>query len=162
MKVEHNNNQFVKWSNKNVNFTFTLELRQDEIKVQGCQVKENITGMQYLAIRGSKKCSCSQFFKSPNKERIFEKITEFCLDVFKNSSSHLQIQCPPLNRITLGRHRSNNNNRMIQCTDVCYTLFYITGPAIFYYNERLILLSVIPLSGGHCKKMVYIKTFLFS
>ncbi len=27
---------------------------------------------------------------------------------------------------------------------------YIIGPAIFDYNMRLILLSVIPLSGGHC------------
>jgi hypothetical protein len=28
------------------------------------------------------------------------------------------IQCPPLNRITSGRHKSDNNNRMIQLTDV--------------------------------------------
>ncbi len=28
------------------------------------------------------------------------------------------LQCPPLNRITLGQHESDNNNRMIQITDV--------------------------------------------
>jgi len=27
-------------------------------------------------------------------------------------------RCPPLNRITLGRHKSDNNNRMIQLTNV--------------------------------------------
>jgi hypothetical protein len=27
---------------------------------------------------------------------------------------------------------------------------YITGPAISDYNKRLIQLTVIPLSGGHC------------
>jgi hypothetical protein len=31
---------------------------------------------------------------------------------------------------------------------------YIIGPAIFDYNKRLILLSVIPLSGGHCISIV--------
>jgi len=35
------------------------------------------------------------------------------------------IQCPPLNRITLGLHKSDNNNRMIQLTDVfCVLLMY--------------------------------------
>ncbi len=35
------------------------------------------------------------------------------------------IQCPPLNRITLGQHKSDNNNRMIQLTDViCVLLGY--------------------------------------
>jgi hypothetical protein len=29
----------------------------------------------------------------------------------------LVIQCPPLNRITLGQHKSDNNNQMIQLTD---------------------------------------------
>jgi hypothetical protein len=33
------------------------------------------------------------------------------------------IQCPPLNRITLGQHKSDNNNRMIQLTDVFCVLF---------------------------------------
>ncbi len=27
-------------------------------------------------------------------------------------------QCPPLNRITLGQHKNDNNNRMIQLTDL--------------------------------------------
>jgi len=29
-----------------------------------------------------------------------------------------QVQCPPLNRITLEQHKSDNNNRMIQLTEV--------------------------------------------
>ncbi len=37
----------------------------------------------------------------------------------------IEIQCPPLNRITLGQHESDNNNRMIQLTDViCVLLSY--------------------------------------
>jgi len=38
-------------------------------------------------------------------------------------SSIRQIQCPPLNRITLGQHKSDNNNRIIQLTDGFYALF---------------------------------------
>ena len=35
------------------------------------------------------------------------------------------IQCPQLNRITLGRHKTDNNNRLIQLTDVfCALLIY--------------------------------------
>jgi hypothetical protein len=35
------------------------------------------------------------------------------------------IQCPPLTRITLGEHKSDNKNRMIQSTDVfCVLLKY--------------------------------------
>ncbi len=33
---------------------------------------------------------------------------------------YFHVQCPPLNRITLGQHKSDNNNRMIQLTDVFY------------------------------------------
>ena len=43
---------------------------------------------------------------------------------------------------------SDNNNRMIQCTDVyCWST---VGPAIYDSNKRLILLFGIQLSGGHC------------
>jgi hypothetical protein len=36
-----------------------------------------------------------------------------------------KIQSPPLNRITLGQHTNDNNNRMIQLTDVfCVMLRY--------------------------------------
>ncbi len=35
------------------------------------------------------------------------------------------VQCSPLNRLTLGHHKSDNNNRMIQLTDVyCVLLRY--------------------------------------
>jgi len=71
----------------------------------------------------------------------------------RNKIKFIQIQCPPLNRITLGQHKSDNNNRMIQLTDlVCVHLRY-NGPAIYDYNTRLILLTVIQLSGGHCIKL---------
>ncbi len=32
--------------------------------------------------------------------------------------SDFKVQCPPLNRIALGQHESDNNNQMIQLTDV--------------------------------------------
>ncbi len=35
----------------------------------------------------------------------------------------LPVQCSPLNGITLGRRKSDNNNRMIQLTDVFCALF---------------------------------------
>ncbi len=39
---------------------------------------------------------------------------------------------------------------------------YITGPAIFDYNKRLIQLIVIPLSGGHCiKRLQFIQVNIF-
>ena len=37
------------------------------------------------------------------------------------------MQCPPLNRITLGQHKSDYNNRMIQLTDVFCVLFMYNG-----------------------------------
>jgi hypothetical protein len=60
---------------------------------------------------------------------------------------YLQLQCPPLISFTLGRHKSDNNNQMIQLIDV-FCVLYITGQAIFDYYEPLIQLTVIPLSGG--------------
>ena len=54
-----------------------------------------------------------------------------------------QTQCPPL---TLGKHKSYKNNRMIHLTD-CLD---ISGAVISDYNKRLILLSAIQLRGGHC------------
>ncbi len=43
------------------------------------------------------------------------------------------------------RNKSHNNNNK----PMCFVLFlYRMGPAIFDYNKRLILLSVIQLSGG--------------
>ena len=43
---------------------------------------------------------------------------------------------------------------MIQLTDVFCVLFrYTMGPVVSDYNKRLILLSAIQLSGGHCKSI---------
>ncbi len=55
--------------------------------------------------------------------------------------------------ITLGQHKSDNNNQMIQLTDVFCVLtigIYTIGLAIFDYKKWLILFSVILLSGGRC------------
>jgi hypothetical protein len=54
-------------------------------------------------------------------------------------------------RITLDQHKSDNNNLMIQVTDVfCVLLRDIDGTVISDYNKRLILLDVNQLSGGQC------------
>jgi hypothetical protein len=37
---------------------------------------------------------------------------------------------------------------------------YMTGPYIFDYIKRLIQLTVIPLSGGHCTKKAACETFV--
>ncbi len=39
------------------------------------------------------------------------------LTVLYNFRWHLLVQCPPLNRITLGQRKSDNNNRIIQLTN---------------------------------------------
>jgi len=71
----------------------------------------------------------------------FNSVTEVdILDIF---------MCSPLDRITLCQHKSDNINRMIQLTD-CVLLRYIKGPAVYYYNMCLIILSMIQISGGHC------------
>ncbi len=46
-----------------------------------------------------------------------------CKFTGKPSLAQKIIHCPPLNRITLGQHNSDNNNRMIQLTDVFCALF---------------------------------------
>jgi hypothetical protein len=46
-----------------------------------------------------------------------------CLCVRERNAEKLQIQCQPLNTITLGQQKSDNNNRMIQLTDVFCVLF---------------------------------------
>ncbi len=40
------------------------------------------------------------------------------------ASGDCYLQCPPLNRITLGQHKSDNNYRMIQLTDEFYVLLW--------------------------------------
>ncbi len=74
---------------------------------------------------------------------------------FPNQNYHMHvkvkidIQCLPLSRITLGQRKSDNNNRMIQLIERNGGST-IMEPALFDYNMRLIQLSVIYLSGGHC------------
>ncbi len=70
-----------------------------------------------------------QYFWFP-KEVVVNKLecaVYLIKPVFENVNSliRLQIHCPPLNRITLSQHKSDNNNRMIQLTDVfCVLLRY--------------------------------------
>ena len=56
------------------------------------------------------------------------------------------MQCPPLNIIALGQHKSDNSNRIIQLIHVFVYCLGILGPAITHYNIRL-----IQLSDGHCR-----------
>ena len=58
----------------------------------------------------------------------------------------------------LGQHKNDKINRMIQLTDVFDELLRKMGLEISDYNNRLILLSVIQLSGEHC---ISEKQFLF-
>jgi hypothetical protein len=86
------------------------------------------------------------------KASMFIVISRDC-DVLSQFTLALKLsllQFPPLNRITLGQHKSDNNIRMFQLTDVFMYFYGINVPAIFDYKKRLILLSVIQLSGGHC------------
>ena len=53
----------------------------------------------------------------------------------------INVQCLPLNRITLCKHKSNDNKRMIQLTDTFFVLLRYNGNS--KSNKRLILLSVI-------------------
>ncbi len=54
------------------------------------------------------RCPCSSIF-----------LTKFILHINPGLSFFIKLQCLPLNRITLGRHKSDNNNRMIQLIVLC-------------------------------------------
>jgi len=56
-------------------------------------------------------------------------------------------KCTPLNRITLGQHKSDNNNRMIQFTS---PTFFVQYSGILWDKCIWLLLSAIQLSGGQC------------
>jgi len=49
---------------------------------------------------------------------------------YRNTSFNIWIQCPPLNRITLGQHKSDNTNRMIQLTEVFCVLLRYNGTMV--------------------------------
>ncbi len=59
------------------------------------------------------------------------------------------VQFPSLNRITLGRHKSDNNNQMIKLPTCFVYCLYKIVPAVFDYNKRQILLTVMQLSDGY-------------
>jgi hypothetical protein len=85
--------------------------------------------------------------------KVTNLVTSFLLLVEKFNYRFLNlvvVQCPLLNRITLGQHKSDNNNQMIQITDVFCVLLRYDWATISDYNKRLTLFSVIQLSGGHC------------
>ena len=58
----------------------------------------------------------------------------------------VSFNCPPLNRITLGQPKSDNNNRLIRLTNVFVYCLDKVETETSEYNKRLILLSVIQLS----------------
>jgi len=64
-----------------------------------------------------------QFFSTALFTPVF---TAVCTWYFVN------IQCPPLNRITLGSLKSDNNNRMIQLTDVFCVLLRYNGTRLIW------------------------------
>jgi hypothetical protein len=66
-------------------------------------------------------CAISNFEKQVHADPKITERNELYANL--NEVIHCLIQCPPLNRITLGRHKSDNNNRMIQLTDVFCALF---------------------------------------
>ncbi len=56
----------------------------------------------------------------------YSQWTWLSIDAWMNLNGNKKFfvnKCPPLSRITLGRHKSDNNNRMIQLTDVFCALF---------------------------------------
>ena len=87
-----------------------------------------------------------QFNDDGWSRRMFLSIKDCLIRYLQNIS--FIIQCPPLNRITLGQYKSDNNHRMIQFTDV-FCVQGEMGLVISYYDKQLILLYVIQLSGGH-------------
>ena len=60
-----------------------------------------------------------------------KKIKKKSLNVLQTQILHkffcFSVQCPPLIRITMGQHKSDNNNRMIQLTDIFCVLFVYKG-----------------------------------
>ncbi len=46
--------------------------------------------------------------------------------------------------------KNDNNNKVIQLTEVFMLFKNIMGPVEYDYIKRLILLFVFRLSGGHC------------
>ncbi len=69
------------------------------------------------------------------------------LSRFNLSHSNI-IQCPPLNRNTLGQLKSDNKNRLIQLTDVFWVLFRWDQQFM-----NMIYDSIILLSGGHSNNL---------
>ena len=61
----------------------------------------------------------------------------------KKTKNKYDIQCRPLNRITLVQRKSDNNNQMIQLNAVFLYCLGIMGSVICDYNKLLILLSMI-------------------
>ncbi len=53
--------------------------------------------------------------------------TLFLLNMSKKLNEEIMMQCPLLNRITLGQRKSDNNKRMIQLTDVFCVLLQYNG-----------------------------------
>jgi len=78
----------------------------------------------------------------------------------KNYYLESQVQCPPLNWITLGQHKSDNNNRMIQLTNVFYVMLWYNGTSNIWlqYAADSIICDPIKRRPLYKKKKVFWKT----
>ncbi len=88
-------------------------------------------------------------------------VQSFCSDWNRtqiNLSLNQSIQCPLLNRITLGLQKSDNNNRMIQLTDVLCVLLRYSGTSNIWlqYAADSIIRDPIKRRALSNKNYIYI------
>ncbi len=86
--------------------------------------------------------------------KVYKKIPKRFIKTLSKSLIHM-VQCPPLNRITLGQHRNDNNNRMIQLTKVSCVLLRYNGTSNIWlqYGADSILRDPIK------RRALYMKNF---
>ncbi len=89
----------------------------------------------------------------PNINQDWEILNKHICD------TEFQIQCPPLNRITLGQHKSDNNNRKIQLSYV-FCLLLRQGFSNFFGWWHLQLLIKIWRPKRHLATLFNVKYLL--
>ncbi len=74
-----------------------------------------------------------------------------------NLMSHKKtLQCPPLNRITLAQHKSDNNNRMIQLTAVFCVLLRYNGTCNIWLQYSADAINRDPMK----RRALYLKVYI--
>jgi hypothetical protein len=75
-------------------------------------------------------------------------------------------QCPPLNGITLGQHRTDSNNRMIQLTELFFVLLRYNGTSNIWLQYAADSIICDPIKWWHCirlfKNLLYTKKLILS